>query len=568
MRLVEKQNREAGFTRMFPTYCNIWLLPALGNNIYVIDGRTEDVTIYQSYPEDFEYIGLAEWSMFMKNVLIWTRGNANWMGGVYYTRNLLFQLSSLDNIKEEYCFFLCVDFNLVNEYVGLDKLLNIQFIEKREEREQLLKLCDQYDIDVVLPMEYDTYSWVVSDICVYWIPDFQEIHLPQNFPKRVLEERAQTRSYIASKHKSLMLSSKDAYRDYCNQYPEYLEHTHIVHFVSYIEKILEKIDDKYTEEIMEKYGINYEYIYVANQFWKHKNHIVVLKAIDRIIKSGRKDIHLVCTGFMESYGRAKDEYVEMLKDYVREHDLQNNVHFLGLIGREEQLCIMKNANLLVQPSLFEGWGCSVEDAKVMGKTILLSDLAVHEEQKGRNTILFSKEDEEQLAELVIEQFKCVYKYNLDEGKRVTYLNAKKYAQELKAAIEEIQQRNETSYMDKLQQARQKKVKELFCDMDARYIGIYGTGAHTDSLMKSCRQILKDDISFTYFDSNESKWGKEYQDKIIHSPQEILETGVRRIIISSSAYQDEIYEALKIYQQKIEIVKIYSSTEEKNELLWA
>lgn len=63
-RLVEKQNREAGFMRMLPTYCNIWLLPALGNDIYVIDDRTEAVTIYQSYPKDFEYIGSAEWSKY------------------------------------------------------------------------------------------------------------------------------------------------------------------------------------------------------------------------------------------------------------------------------------------------------------------------------------------------------------------------------------------------------------------------------------------------------------------------------------------------------------------------
>lgn len=49
-----------------------------------------------------------------------------------------------------------------------------------------------------------------------------------------------------------------------------------------------------------------------------------------------------------------NEYVRELAEYIREKELSSNIRLLGLVGRDEQLAIMKNADMLVQPSLFEG----------------------------------------------------------------------------------------------------------------------------------------------------------------------------------------------------------------------
>ena len=38
----------------------------------------------------------------------------------------------------------------------------------------------------------------------------------------------------------------------------------------------------------------------------------------------------------------------------------------------------------MQPSLCEGWGTVLEDAKVLDKAVLLSDIPVHREQKNEN----------------------------------------------------------------------------------------------------------------------------------------------------------------------------------------
>ena len=61
---------------------------------------------------------------------------------------------------------------------------------------------------------------------------------------------------------------------------------------------------------------------------------------------------------------------------------------------------MKNAQFMVQPSLCEGWGTVLEDAKVLDKVVLLSNIPVHQEQQNRKCILFDPHDPGDLAEKI------------------------------------------------------------------------------------------------------------------------------------------------------------------------
>jgi len=53
---------------------------------------------------------------------------------------------------------------------------------------------------------------------------------------------------------------------------------------------------------------------------------------------------------------------------------------------------------MINPSLYEGWSTSVEEAKSMGKTILLSNIAVHREQAPVRGLFFDPRNVEELAE--------------------------------------------------------------------------------------------------------------------------------------------------------------------------
>lgn len=500
-----------------------------------------------------------------KNILIYALKGTGWIGGVYYIKNLLYQLSVSPEAAYKYKYYIYADQVAEEEFEEFIEIMHMHVVTPDGSREQILAVCDDYDIDVVLPVIGGGYTWLIRDICLYWIPDFQEIHFPENFTLESIEDRRITRGYIAKEHKSLILSSQDSYRDYRMQYPENTENVFVVHFVSYISHLIEQMTETYESNILQKNKIAYDYIFVANQFWRHKNHVVLLRAMDELVNRRGREIHLVCTGFMQSYGQ-RDAYVESLYQYIEEHRLQNYIHFLGLLERKEQLCLMKNARLLIQPSKFEGWGCSVEDAKVMGKNMLLSDIGVHREQQYAKSILFPQDDSSVLAKLIMENFESAEKYDLTYGSRYTMEKARQYSLELQNAIDAMGVKESGDYLKKLNKCRKEKVLQLFGGLPSDQICIWGVGWQTEQILKICRQIWSD-ISFVYSDADETKWGTDFNQGKVYPPSQLSELGIRRIIICDTENQEIVYQSIKAFEKDVEIVGLYHSDREKNEPLW-
>ncbi len=501
-----------------------------------------------------------------KNVLVhFIFADKKWMGGIYYIKNILFQLSISVQAKEKYNLYLCTNDSVMDEFQDLAEEMNITVIEYDHTLEQILKICSAYNIHVVLPITGGEYTWLLKDICLYWIPDFQDVFLPENFEREEVEYRKQLRKYIAHEHRGLILSSKDSYSHYKMLYPDNIQNVFVAHFTSCISTAAEQITDSYTANVMGKYGIEYDYVFVANQFWKHKNHIVVLKAMDKIINEEKKELHLVCTGLLQSYA-GKNEYVNELYQYIERHSLSRYIHFLGLLERTEQLCIMENSQMLIQPSKFEGWGCSVEDAKAMGKVILLSDIDVHKEQQYPKSVLFPQDDGEALADIILNQWGKNIKFDLEYGRNYAMEKAIEYSEELQAAIDSIEVNENKNYLSELFRMRSEKINSLFGGLPANQICVYGVGNYAREILKGCKAVLKD-THFIYSDSNEEKWGKDFDEGKIYPPQQLLSMGIKRIVILSPRYQEEIYQQIKGFEKDMEIRKLFCSEKERWEMLW-
>lgn len=503
-----------------------------------------------------------------KNILLYALYDEKWMGGIYYLKNILFQLSISNEAKEKYCYYMFTKSDLLNEFSEFIQKMRIEVIEcnqSDEVQEQLILACTNNNIDVFFPVFGGGYTWLMKDISLYWIPDFQEIYLPENFVSQEIEARRRIRNYITYEHEKLILSSNDACNDYKKLCPNNIENVFVVHFTSYANSLVKQTPDDFEEFVMNKFEIQYEYVFVANQFWKHKNHIVVLKAMNVIINEKKENLHLICTGAMNSYGE-KDEYVESLYRYVRENNLEKYVHFLGLVDRKEQLCIMKNAKILIQPSKFEGWGCSVEDGKALGKEILLSDINVHKEQQYPKSLLFPQDDYGTLADLIVSNSSETQKYDLKYGEKYVMQKVLEYSKELQTAIDSIEINSRKNYLEELEIQRKDKIIKLFGDLRQNQICIYGIGKCTEKMLTSCKKIFGS-LDFIYSDSDEIKWGMNYEGGTVYPPSELLNLGVKRIVISSIKYQEDIYRSLEKLKPDIEIVKIYNSNKELNEPLW-
>ena len=48
-----------------------------------------------------------------------------------------------------------------------------------------------------------------------------------------------------------------------------------------------------------------------------------------------------------------------------------------------------HCDILINPSLFEGWSTTVEEAKLFDKKMILSDIKVHNDQAVKNTLFLA-----------------------------------------------------------------------------------------------------------------------------------------------------------------------------------
>lgn len=74
--------------------------------------------------------------------------------------------------------------------------------------------------------------------------------------------------------------------------------------------------------------------------------------------------------------------------------------FLGLIPYQDVAALMQGAVAMINPSLFEGWSTTVEEAKSLGKRIILSNIPVHMEQNPERGLFFEPHNPEALADAI------------------------------------------------------------------------------------------------------------------------------------------------------------------------
>lgn len=334
-----------------------------------------------------------------------------WMGGIYYIKNMVYQFLAYPPTSEAFQIYIYLEDIIMDEFAFCSQYKNVFFIRKKVSRFEkadfhiaktyttlkLMSLVLIKGIDYIYPY-FSHYSFLQKK-SISWIADFQHYYYQQYFTEKEYQERTDYFSEIARCHNKLILSSKDSYHTYKMLYPNNLKNVYIVPFVSALDKGLILHDN--SVEIFSKYDLhNNNYFLVSNQFWQHKNHKIIIDALKTLQHEGHHELIVVCTGLAKDYRNM--DYFNGLLEIIRQSNLENNIKILGLIPREHQLQIMKNAIAVIQPSLFEGWGTAVEDAKRMGKIIVMSDIEVHKEQAYENSILYKKNSSSQLALILLE----------------------------------------------------------------------------------------------------------------------------------------------------------------------
>lgn len=335
--------------------------------------------------------------------------NPKWTGGLIYIQNIIKILNFLDDKNKptvvvfynptlkkyteeiEYPYLEIKPNHFPSVYKGyINSVLKNKNLFVHD-------LVVSHQLDAIFPMhDYPVKSKLESKL-VSWYADLQHQYYPQFFSKFKRFERDARIKMILRNSKDLVVSSQAVKDDFLKFYkvPKSLK-IHIYHFVSIIDHLPETTSD----DIKKKYDLPDHYFMISNQFHKHKNHKVAFEAVAELKKKGI-NISIAVTGRFPD--EPDSDYMKELHDIVNQNDLRQSIFFLGLIPRGDQLLLMKYAQAIIQPSLFEGWSTVIEDAKSLQVPVIAADLNVNIEQLEKTGTYFEPHNAHQLA-AILEQF--------------------------------------------------------------------------------------------------------------------------------------------------------------------
>jgi len=125
----------------------------------------------------------------------------------------------------------------------------------------------------------------------------------------------------------------------------------------------------YFDSIKPKENYNFDIfkiVCVSRLYHQKKGQDVLIKAIQTMVKNNITNV------YVDFIGEGKS--LRYLEEMANEFNLQNHIRFLGLKDRNYIYSHLKDYNLLVQPSFYEGLGLTVVEAMAAKVPVLVSNI--------------------------------------------------------------------------------------------------------------------------------------------------------------------------------------------------
>ncbi len=300
---------------------------------------------------------------------------------------------NIKRIKKENSFkgFKIISTNLVsnsNKYIRLFNKILIIIFGKNFLLDNFLK---KNKISILSHSGFTGKNSIIKSYS--WLLDFQELYFPENFSfKRKILRRINI--FLSTKHSTrILVSSKSVQKDLKKISKNSYNKSTLLNHVNNVIPFNELKPLKYLQK---KYNIERYFYLLPNHYWVHKNHTVVLKALTCIKKP---KFQIVSTGMC--FDHRKPNHFLNLEKYINEKKLDNSYKILGIVSFLDLCSLMYHSLGVINPSKSEGWGNSADQATLLGNQAILSDIAVHKEQKKKNFIYFKSNDYKGLSKILI-----------------------------------------------------------------------------------------------------------------------------------------------------------------------
>lgn len=344
------------------------------------------------------------------------------------------KVKSFENVN-----FVSLDAGLNNRLGKLKVLINAllqePFFVINKKNKDILKTSKVDLLIIPLPLLFgfeNKVPYIVS------IPDIMHRYYP-GFPEYKLWDRIKRDIVYSCSAKKSILSVVDSKQGIYDLHKFYNIPEQKIKAIPYIPPgyIYEykNMDNTTRDRLISKYNLPEKFIFYPAQFWFHKNHLRLVKALRIIKEEKHSDIPLVLAG---NPGANNENYKKVM-DLVKEAKMENQVMPLGYVSDEEMVALYKKSLALVFPTLIGPTSIPPLEAIVLGVPVLCSNLFAMPEEVGDAGVLFDPFSEKDMAEKIYKVWTSEnLRKNLTENakKMAEKITSERFTNEWKSAINE------------------------------------------------------------------------------------------------------------------------------------
>ena len=145
------------------------------------------------------------------------------------------------------------------------------------------------------------------------------------------------------------------------------------------------------QRVRDRYSLKGRYLLTLGSFHPRKNLPNLVEAYDRFRSRNPDRVVLLIAG------RGGRDSSRLLSRIMRS-PYRQDIFFSGYVPREDLPALYAGADLLIFPSLYEGFGIPALEAMAVGTPVAVSDLPVFEEVCGSAALRFNPRDPDSMAE--------------------------------------------------------------------------------------------------------------------------------------------------------------------------
>jgi glycosyltransferase involved in cell wall biosynthesis len=258
-------------------------------------------------------------------------------------------------------------------------------------------------IELILYPSANPLSFEAGIPYVIAIHDLQHLLQPE-FPENSQNDEVQWREYVfrnGIRYATFILADSEVGKEdilrFYGSYGVTPDRVKVLPFLpaSYLP---ERISVAEIERVRKNYSLPERYLFYPAQFWPHKNHLRIFKALAILKRESGLTIPIALSGSFA--GQIRKQTYEELKQFAQENGIEDQIIYLGYLPEADMAAFYAGAVGLIMPTFHGPTNIPILEAWAYSCPVITSNLRGIKDQAGDAAILVDPRSENEIADAI------------------------------------------------------------------------------------------------------------------------------------------------------------------------